>query len=57
MLGGYGLWYIHMIDVCMNAPLLANYINTSARIAIGAGCPWCIVLSTESFFCMFPTID
>ena len=45
------------MDVCMNASMLADYINASARDAIGAGCPWCIVLSAEPFYCMFPTVD
>ena len=52
-LSDYGLWYIHVMDICMNASMLADYINASARVAIGAGCPWCIVLSVEFFFVCF----
>ena len=54
MLSGYELWYILVMDVCMNISILADYINVSARVAIGARCP---VLSAELLFCMFPTID
>ena len=46
---GYGLCYIHMMDVCMNAFILANYVNTFARVAIGVGCLRCNVLSAEPF--------
>ena len=49
--------YIYVMDVCMNTFLLADYVNTSTRAAIGARCPWCIVLSAEPFFCMFSTVD
>ena len=57
MLYGYRLWHVHMMDVCMNTFILTNYINASVRVAIEAKCPWCIVLSAESFLSMFPTID
>ena len=39
MLSGYGLWYIHVLDVYMNAFMLVDYINAFARVAIEAGCP------------------
>ena len=39
MMSGYGLGYIHLMDVYMNASMLADYINVSARVGIGAGAP------------------
>ena len=39
MLSGYRLWYIHVMDVYINAFILVDYINASARVAIGVGSP------------------
>ena len=33
-MSGYGLWYIHVMEVYMNASMLANYINVSAIVTI-----------------------
>ena len=57
MLICYGLCNIHVMDICMNAFILADYINTSTRVAIGAGCPWYIILSAKPFLPIFPIID
>ena len=36
-MSGYGLGYIHVMDVCMNAFILADYIDVSVIIVIEVG--------------------
>ena len=55
MLSGYRLWYV--MDVCMNASMLADYINASARVAIGAGCPNALYYQLNLSFVCSPTVD
>ena len=57
MMSGYGLGYIHLMDVCMNIFLLADYIDVSAIVVIGFGCSWCIIFSAILFFYIFLTVD